>query len=107
MMKIAIFLVFIFAIYCFRNYWWRILKARWRGTETDAYVSRIEKEVRSAGGESYPMCFYYVIFQTQDNPQNEARLLNPIRRLETGSRIRVKYLPEKADYAVLSGVIRI
>ena len=42
MEKVAIGIVALFAVYVFRKYWWRIIAAKWYGTETEAFVSRIE-----------------------------------------------------------------
>lgn len=101
MIWVAYILVFIFAGYIFRNYYWRIAAAKWYGIETDASVSRIEKEVRTYKSAEFPRRFYYAVFQAQNGLQNEARILNPHGRLLPGSRIRVKYLPERNDLAVL------
>ena len=37
--------------------------------------------------------------------ENEARLLNPKRALNPGSRIRVRYLEDRADAAVMTEII--
>ena len=98
---IAVGLALIFLSYIYRNYWWLLLKAKQVGVETDAVVSRIEKDKRSADGADYPRTFYYVAFPRQDGLPTEARLLNPKGPLEVGSRLRIKYLEEKNDCAVL------
>lgn len=74
------------------------------GIETDAVVCRIEKgkQVASYSAEEYPRTFYFVVFQRQDGLPTEARLLNPGGPLNVGSRIRIKYLEEKNDCAVLT-----
>ena len=99
---VAVGIVLLFAAYIFWNYNWRIMKAKWYGTETDAYVSRIEKEVRTSQGVDYPRRFFYVIFQEQNGLETEARLLNPKGLLVEGDRVRIRYLPEKSEYAVLT-----
>ena len=106
MFKIAIVLVVLIAAFFFRNYWWRLIKTKWFGIETDALVSRIEAYTSSVGGsEEYPRRFYYVSYQTQGGLQNEARLLNPKPVLGIGSKIRIRYPDEKADYAVLTEIL--
>ena len=105
MIWVAYILVFLFAGYIFRNYYWRIAAAKWYGIEAIASVSRIEKVVRTTRGEEFPRRFYYAVFQAQNGLQNEARILNPHGRLVPGSRIRVKYLPERNDLAVLMEIM--
>ena len=105
MFMIAMILVAVFAGYIYRNYWLLFVSAKWYGTETDASVSRIENEVRTANGAKFPRRFCYVVFLTQNGLQNEARLLNPKGQLVPGSRIKVKYLPERNDVAVLTRII--
>ena len=101
MTVVALILVGLFVRYIYRNYWERILAAKWYGTETDATVSRIEREVLRYRGEEYPVYNCYVRFLRQDGLENEAKLLNPKKTLAQGSRIRVRYLPEKNDVAVM------
>ena len=104
MTMVAAGLVIAFAVYIFRNYWWRIIQARWYGTETEAQVSRIEEEVRTSNGAEYPQRFYYVMFPKENGLQNEARLLNPKSSLVPGSSVKVMYLLERADVAVLTEI---
>ena len=101
---IAVLLVSIFAAYIFKNYWLLLYMAKHYGIETEAYVSRIEQEVRHAGGADFPTCFYYVTFHRQDGLLNEARLLNPKRTLHRGSRVLVRYRPDKNNVAFLASV---
>ena len=69
--------------------------------ETDAVISRIEREVRSSQGAEYTLYRFYVRFTALNGLENEARLLNPKKRLVPGSAVRVRYLPERADCAVI------
>jgi len=103
MTVIAVVMVLVFLLYIFRNYWWLMLKIRRYGIETDATVCRIEKGKQVAYGSAteYPRTFYYVVYQRRDGLPTEARLLNPIGSLNIGSRLRIKYLEEKSDCAVL------
>lgn len=106
MNTIAMILVLIFGIYIFRNDGWRIIQAKRNGTETEACVSRIVEDKKAADGADYYLRSYYVVFQTEDGLQNEARLINPKGGLVTGSTLRIRYLPERDDYAVLMNVIK-
>ena len=90
MNTIAMIMVLVFGIYVFRNDGWRIIQAKRYGIETDA--------------ADYYRRFFYVTLRTTDGLQNEARLINPKGGLVTGSTIKVKYLPEKNDYAVMTKV---
>ncbi len=100
MFVIAVILVLCFFTYIFKNYWLLMMKADWYGTETEACVSRIEEDVMTDNsGMEYTRRFVYVIFANQDGLENEARLANARRALQVGARIRVRYLPGKADRA--------
>lgn len=101
MTVIAILLIVVFALYIFRNYWWLLLKAKWVGIETDASICRIEKDKRYSDGAEYPRRFFYVSFLRQDGLQTEARLLNPKGALLIGDKVRIRYLEEKTDCAIL------
>ena len=103
MTYIAIVLVLIFAVLIIKSFWWQI-KARWSGIEADATVSRIERDVRTSDGAEFPRRFYYVCFQAPDGQQNESRLLNPKDLLVVGTKVKIRYLPEKNDCAVLTKV---
>ncbi len=91
----AILLVLLFAAYIFRNYWGLLLKAKWYGKETDAYVSRIEEDKRTAAGADYPRRFFYMRFFGKDGLETEARLLNPKGSLTAGEQIRIRYLEDR------------
>lgn len=104
MNTIAMIMVLAFGAYIFMNDGWRMIQAKRNGIETDARVSRIVEDKKTANGADYYRHYYYVTFQTDDDRQNEARLINPKRMLVTGSTVRIKYLPEKNDYAVLTKV---
>ena len=102
---IALIMVLIFGVYVFRNDGWRMIRARRDGIETNAYVSRIEEDKKASDGADYYRRFYYVSFRTGNGLPNEARLLNPKGPLVTGSTVRIKYLAEKPDYAVLTKIV--
>ena len=107
MFVFAIIITAILAFYFFWNYWWRLIKTKRCGNETDAVLSRIDGYTSSVGGsEEYPRRFYYASYETESGLQNEARLLNPKASLVIGSKIKIKYLDEKSDYAVLTEIIQ-
>ena len=86
------------------------------GIETNAVVTRVVESVSTAddddGSETYSYT-YYVTFQTQEGQSVEARLssgktvdvrVNDVgwdRDLHEGSHVRILYLPEQPDCAVL------
>ena len=102
MTYIAVIFVVLFAVYVFRKYWGPLVKAKRYGIEEDAFVSRIEEDVRTSNGAEFIIRSYYVRFLKQNGLENEARLLNPKSSLDTGSRIRIRYLPEADHLAVLA-----
>ena len=79
-------------------------KARVYGTETDACVNRIERDVRTADGADYVRHFYYMLYRNAEGLETEARLVNPKKKLVVGSKVRIRYLPEKDNTAVLTEI---
>ena len=105
MISIAVAIVLVITVFFFWFDWRRIILTKISGIETDATVSRIESYTSSVGGsEEYPRRFYFAVYTTQSGMENEARLLNPKASLGIGSRIRIKYLNDKADYVILTGM---
>ena len=105
MAVVAVLMVAAFFIYIYRNYWLLLLSAGWYGIEAEAYVNRIERVVRHAGGADYPMQYTYVCYQGPDGLEKEARLLNPKKALIPGDRLRIRYLPDKQDRVVLAAIL--
>jgi len=107
MIYIAIMIAGLIAAYFLKRYN-RQIKTNWHGTETDAVVSRIEKEELPHPNCSYPFwpCYAtcYVRFRTEEGEETEAQLMNPKMPLNEGSRIRIKYLPEKDDLVILTEI---
>ena len=103
---LAVILVLAFAAYIYKNYWGRILKTRRDGIETEALVSRVEEEDRISSGTPYRIRNCYAIFRTEDGLENEVRLLNPKKSLAKGSIIRIRCLPGRVSYAVLTGIVK-
>lgn len=102
MMNIAIAMVGIFAFFIIRTYVWQY-NAKLNGVDAEAYVSWIEHVVRygARDGAQYPMTYYYVRFQRYDGLETEARLMNPNKKLEMGSHVRIRYIPGREEIATL------
>ena len=82
------------------------------GIETDAVVTRVREDVSTdEDGTTYTYTFY-VAYQTQEGQTVEARLASGKsidirigknvwdRDLHEGSKVRIKYLPDKPDYVI-------
>ncbi len=106
MTTIAIALVGVFGFFVIRTYVWQY-NAKLNGVDTEATVSWIERMVRTGGGDAaqYPITYYYVRFRRQDGSETEARLLNPSKKLELNSRVRIRYLPWRDELATLMEVL--
>ena len=70
------------------------------GIEADAVVSRIEDQETENDGRREVNYIYYVQYQTQDGKTVEAKLGNEPAHLFVGSKLRIKYLPEKPKYVI-------
>lgn len=77
-------------------------KIRKNGIETDAVISRIEESesIDSEGGVDVSYT-HYVTYRTPDGQEVEAVLNHVSRRTYVGDLVRIKYLPEKPNYALL------
>ena len=106
MTTIALFLVLIFAGFVLRTYWWQFDTKR-NGMEAEAFVSWIEKEVGYSRGQQYTWYRYYVRFVNEDGLETELKLLNPKKRLVTGSKVRIRYTPKRNKYAVLTEILAV
>ena len=72
-----------------------------RGIEVDAVVSRIkEVEGEDNDGNRTVEYVYYVKYQNESGETVEAKLGNPPNFLMEGTKLRVKYLPEKPKYVL-------
>ncbi len=102
MLYIAIAMVGLFAFFVIRTYVWQY-NAKLHGLDAEACVSWIEKVVRRGGrdGAEYPITYYYVRYRRYDGLETEARLLNPDKRLKTGSHVRIRYIPGREEIATL------
>ena len=97
---IALILIALFAAFVLKTDWWQ-MKTRWLGTETDARVSWIERDKRTADGAEYPRRFYYVRFLRENGLETEAKLYGTGVELAVGTKVRIRYLPERDNRAVL------
>ena len=70
------------------------------GIEADAVVSRIEEQETENDGRREVNYIYYVQYQTQDGKTVEAKLGNEPAHLFVGSKLRIKYLPDKLKYVI-------
>lgn len=110
MLAVAVSMTLLFAAWVIKNTWWRMIRTKRYGTETEACVCRVEsRKIASYGGgmygRSYTIYDCYASFLDENGHQFEFRLLNPKRKLEPGSLIRIKYFSRTQDYAVLTEVI--
>ena len=73
------------------------------GVEADAVVSRIEENETDNDDGSRDISYtYYVRYQAQDGREVEAKLGSEPPHAVVGSKLRVKYLPEKPKYVILA-----
>ena len=70
------------------------------GVEADAVVSRIEDQETENDGRREVNYIYYVQYQTRDGKTVEAKLGNEPAHLFVGSKLRIKYLPDKPKYVI-------
>ena len=107
MMNIAVAMVGLFAFFVIRTYVWQY-NAKLNGVDAEAYVSWIERVVRTGGrdGAEYPITYYYVRFRRDDGLETEARLLNPDKKLTRGSRVRIRYIPGREEIATLMEILK-
>lgn len=80
----------------------RSQKIRKNGIEADAVVSRIaEQDSVDSDGSLDVSYTYYVAYRTQDGQDVEAQLNHAPGRTRVGEQVRIKYLPEKPEFAIL------
>ena len=71
------------------------------GIEADAVVSRMdENESGDGDGHRDVTYVYYVTYRTQDGREVEAKLGNEPAHIAVGSKLRIKYLPDKPKYVI-------
>ena len=107
MTTVALIFVALYLTPVFKSYLRQFNTQRY-GTETDAYVSCIDETVSTAGyGNKYTWRSYYVRFLKEDGQVTEAKLINPKKKLHRGSKVRIRYIPDKTDCAVLTAITEI
>ena len=76
------------------------------GTETDAVVSRITRnESRNDDGSTGTSVYYNVRYTDNERQTREAVLMSPPAGLQEGTRLRIRYLPDKPKFAVVTEVL--
>ncbi|MBQ9534833.1 MAG: DUF3592 domain-containing protein [Clostridia bacterium] len=71
------------------------------GIEADAVITRIEEsDISDSDGSSDISYTYYVEYRTAEGQTIEARLGNEPKNITVGSRLRIKYLPDKPKYVL-------
>ncbi len=71
------------------------------GIEADAEISRVESHVNTDDDGNHSTTeTYYVRYQNAEGAIVEAKLGNPPPFCVVGSRLRIKYLPEKPKYVI-------
>ncbi|MBQ9346147.1 MAG: DUF3592 domain-containing protein [Oscillibacter sp.] len=92
------------ALLIYRFAMWARVKAK--GIEADAEVTGVrEKESTDSDGSPTISAFYQVRYRTQTGEFVEAELkfiTQNRQKLAAGDRIKVKYLPERPDYPVMT-----
>ena len=81
-------------------------KVKKHGIETEAVVSRIEVQESLDSDNCVSRtekC--YVSYVNQNGETVEAVLSNPKKGLKQGSKLKIKYLPEKQEYPVLIEIL--
>ena len=82
------------------------LRIKRNGTETEAVVSRIDsQESRNDDGSYVSTDYYIVTYKSEVWQTMEATLLNPPTGLKVGSRVKIKYSPDKPKMAVVTELI--
>ena len=98
-----VFIAFIVGILAAAFLYYLILKRKImrEGIETDAVISRIKIETDTdADGGTTTTKTYYARYENADGETVEALVGDPRRTMTEGTRLRVKYLPEKPDYVI-------
>lgn len=82
----------------------KIFRVRMMGIEADAVVTRMEKH-ETIDSDGLPNEYFdaYVRFQAQDGRTVNACLANSDGFLNVGDLVKIRYIPGKEDYPVLTG----
>ena len=76
------------------------------GTETEATIFRIDsQESRNDDGTYHTTSFYVVTYTGENGQRVEATLIDPPMGLKVGSRVKIKYSPDKPKLATITEVI--
>ncbi len=81
-------------------------KVKREGIETDAAVCRIDKhEHTDSEGHTSWSEELVINYVNQEGELVEATLSNPKKGLRLGSRIRIRYLPDRQEYPVMTEIL--
>ncbi len=84
--------------------YFKIFRVRMMGIEADAEVTRMEEhETIDSDGLHSEYYDAYVRFQAQDGRTVNACLANSICSLNVGDWVKIRYIPGKEDYPVMTG----
>lgn len=73
------------------------------GIEAEAFITRIdESDSHDSDGGIITTYTYYVRYRDQNGTAVDATLVNPKNKLVIGSRLKIKYMPEKPKVAVMT-----
>lgn len=102
LLKIGIAVVVVIIIIGFIYNYKRSKAINDNGIEVDAVVSRIKEiEGEDSDGQRTTSYEYFVRYENESGETFEAKLGNPPRFITEGTKLRVKYLPEKPKYVLM------
>ena len=97
-----IIIVFVLASFIWTYY--KIFRVRVMGIEADAVITRMEEhETINSDGLHREYYDVYVRFQAQDGRTVNACLANSDCSLNVGDWVKIRYIPGKEDYHVMTG----
>ena len=81
-------------------------KLREDGVETTAEVSRIETEkTTDYDGTVFVTHTYFVTYQDSKGETVEAEIPDPNQKLEVGTQVKIRYLPNRQDHPTLVEIL--
>ena len=82
-------------------------KLRKDGVETTAEVSRIETEkTTDYDGTVFVTHTYFVTYQDSKGETVKAELPDPNQKLEVGTQVKIRYLPNRQDHPTLVEILQ-
>ena len=97
-------IIIAFVLASFLWTFFKIFRVRMMGIEADAVVTRMEKH-ETIDSDGLPNEYFdaYVRFQAQDGRTVNACLANSDCFLNVGDLVKIRYIPGKENYPVLTG----